>query len=84
MSLKEGYARTDTDGLVYKVEDTFWAVWPDDEDPGVCDHKAGAVPVPESEYWEPDSYNQTDPHPNPYGNTATGHFYPHLGQPSDD
>jgi len=50
--LKAGYVRTDTDGGVYKVEDTFWAVCPshEDGDPGVLDHKASAVQVLPEEY----------------------------------
>ena len=57
MSIKQGYCQTDTDGLVYKTEDTFWAIPPggdDNHDPGVLDAKAGAIPVPKEEYWEND------------------------------
>lgn len=78
MSLKEGYVRTDTDGLVYKREDTFWAIYPDHEegDPGILDAKPGSQPVSPEDYWEPDEHNATDPLPQPYFTSPTGCFYP--------
>ena len=54
MSLKNGYCRTDTDGLVYKREDTHWVVFPDHNtgDPGVLDAKPGAIHCEQQEYEE--------------------------------
>ena len=76
MSLKAGFVRTDTDGLVYKQEDTLWAIFPDNEtgDPGVCDYKDGAEPVPYPDYWEgPKEDSMKEGYPS-------GEFYPHVGK----
>ena len=60
MPIKEGYCQTDTDGLIYRREDTFWLIWPDHitGDPGVLDAKPGAIPVPDAEGFENEP-NQT-------------------------
>lgn len=52
MPIKDGYARTDTDGLIYRTEDTEWAVHPSEDGPmgcGVLAPKANAVAVSEEE-----------------------------------
>lgn len=73
MGIKDGYCRTDTDGLVYKRDDTFWLVWPDETgDPGVLDFKEGAIPVPHEEYWE-------GQHEDVMRDGYENGFYPHVG-----
>ena len=47
MTIKDGYSRTDYDGMLYRTEDTECGIWPDDEDPGYLVPKAGAIPVTE-------------------------------------
>lgn len=77
MPMKDGYCRTDTDGEVYRREDTVWAVEPgigDDFDPGILDFKPGAIPVTDQpELW----WEGPNPPPKPYGDRG---FYPHVGQ----
>jgi hypothetical protein len=40
--LPKGFVRADTDGQLYRREDTYWIFPPTDEDPGFIGPKTGA------------------------------------------
>lgn len=53
MAIKDGFCRTDSDGLVYKREDTEWGIHPSEDDGcGYLVPKANAIPVSEEEWYE--------------------------------
>jgi hypothetical protein len=47
--IPKGYVRADTDGLLYKREDTYWVFPPSADDAGWVGPKPGAVPFDETE-----------------------------------
>ena len=51
MSIKDGYSRTDSDGLLYHTKAIEWGIQPDD-DPEYLVPKPNAIPVTEEEATE--------------------------------